>query len=83
MRAREEARAAWRKNYRTEPLPVVLDCIASWRGRFREGVISEAVNMAALRGAASPVDYVITLLKDWSIHGLRTAEDVDEYIDSS
>ena len=44
------------------------------------GVVCDAVAVAARRCARSPVDYILTLLDDWSREGVRTQQDLGELL---
>lgn len=44
------------------------------------GVVCDAVAVAARRCARSPVDYILTLLDDWSRDGVRTQQDLGELL---
>lgn len=80
-RAREEISEAWKNGFGKEPTPAIVNALC-WRVvalEFGEGVVANAIHAAAMKGANSPVDYVISLLSDWKEHKCKTLEDVEEY----
>lgn len=80
-RARAEAARSWLASFGRAATPQQLDGLA-WRCAalgFGEGVLAEAIQRAALAGAASPFDYVNQLLSDWDGHNVRTVEDCGRY----
>jgi len=80
-RAREEIRRAWRACFGKEAAPAVLHRLSNQAVMlgFEEGVMTEAVKLAALKGAGSPVDYILKTTCDWKNNHVRTAADVAEY----
>lgn len=44
-------------------------------------VVCEAIRIAALRCADSPVDYIFTLFRDWSTRKIKTEQDLDSYLE--
>ena len=80
-RAREEATAAWIRFFGKAPTPAVQSGLA-WRSAvlgFEDGVLTKAVEMAAMKASGSPFDYIITLLSDWKQQRIRSVRDVEEY----
>ena len=80
-RAREEAAAAWKVNFGKEATPAMLNSLA-WRAAmfgFEYGVLTKIIESAALKGANSPMDYVITLIYDWGHNRVKTVEDAEKY----
>ena len=80
-RAQEEVLGAWKTFYGREPAPFVVDELAQRvvTLEFDDGVISEAIRAAAWRNASSPMDYIASLLADWSKHHVKTTRDLEEY----
>lgn len=81
-RARAEITEAWKNGFGKEPTPAIVEALC-WRAvmlDFDEGVVAQAIHAAAIKGANSPIDYIISLLSDWSDHKCKTLQDVEEYI---
>ena len=82
--ARSALARAWEDAYGREPTPAVLKCLL-WRcvriSSLAPPLVCEAVNMAALRCADSPVDYILALCRDWSRRGIRTVDALEEYLE--
>ena len=81
---RERIRQAWKSAYGKEPSPAMLEAVL-FRGvsvcHFDLDVVCEAVKMAALRGADSPVDYILKLFRDWDRQKIRNVDDLEIYLD--
>lgn len=78
---RREIDGAWRQCYGKAPAPVIVNELA-WRfvnHGFEKGVVSRAIQSAAMCGAESPMFYVLALLADWCQNHIKTNEDLDEY----
>ena len=77
-------RRAWINAYGKEPTPLVAASILQ-RGAvvcgFDIEVVCEAIRIAALRCADSPVDYIFTLFGDWSMRKIKTEQDLDSYLE--
>lgn len=79
--ARAEAERAWRGCFGKAATPSVINAL-SWRSvmlRFDAGVLTRAIETAALKGASSPSDYIFKLLQDWHYNRVKTVQDADEY----
>lgn len=74
---------SWRKSYGTSPSPGVVQLIAGQADRlgFEEGVIGEAVREACENDAKNPPKYMLALFADWKDFGVKTREDVEQYLD--
>lgn len=82
-RAREETRQAFSRCFGREISEYGEEQIANravLMCEFEPGVITKAIQLAALKMWESPVDYVLNLFHDWNICGIRTPDDVDEYL---
>lgn len=80
-RACAEAATAWRENFGKEATPAMLNALA-WRAAsfgFEEGVLSKAIETCAFKGAASPMDYLVTMICDWARNRVKTVQDAEEY----
>ena len=80
-RARAEAAAAWKENFGKEATPAMLNAL-TWRAvnfGFEEGVLTKAIEASAFKGAASPMDYVVSVICDWAQNKVKTVQDVEEY----
>ena len=80
-RVREEIMESWRRGFGREPNPAQVSDLtrrAAMYG-FGEGVLDEAITLAALKAPGSPHDYLVTLLDDWHRNHCATREDVQEY----
>ena len=82
--SRAQIRQAWMDAYGREPNPTTVQAIMyhglSLRG-FDVSVVCQAIRMAALRNADSPLDYIIRLFKDWDHQRIRTIDDLDSYLE--
>ncbi|MBQ8087050.1 MAG: DnaD domain protein [Clostridia bacterium] len=80
--AREEALSTWNEYFGKSPYPIVIEQIVQ-RGiqacGFEAGVVREAIRLASMRNAESPLDYIFTLFRDWALHGIRTTGDLERY----
>ena len=85
MRAREEVKTSWKQCFGSFPNPSIVDNIsffAAKRFKFGEGIINEAICLAATKMVTSPVDYILTLFRDWGIHQkVKTLDDLEYYLD--
>ena len=74
----------WREAFGRDPTPAALDLVVH-RGitlcALPPALLREAIRMAALRCADSPVDYMLTLFRDWRRRGIRTPEELDDYLE--
>ena len=80
-RARAEAETAWKSCFGKTPTPSMVHQLA-WRTvdlKFDDGVLSKAIELAASKGASSPMEYIYAVLSDWASNKVRSAQDVDEY----
>ena len=80
-RARAEAAAAWKENFGKEATPAMLNAL-TWRAvsfGFEEGVLTKAIEACAFKGAASPMDYCVSVICDWAQNKVKTVQDVEEY----
>lgn len=80
-RARTEAETAWKTNFGKPPTPSMVHELA-WRTvsmDFDEGVLGNAIKIAASKGTNSPMEYIFTVLCDWRDHKVKTIQDVEEY----
>lgn len=75
-----EIRRGFQFAFGRSPLPAELERLisSSWRMGFRAVMVSLALQRAAGRGAASPVDYTLEILDDWKLNEVRTPEQADE-----
>ena len=75
-----EIRRGFQFAFGRSPLPAELERLisSSWRMGFRAVMVSLALQRAAGRGAASPVDYTLKILDDWKLNEVRTPEQADE-----
>ncbi len=82
--ARDALAESWMRAYGKPIVPAVLECLLS-DGSRRLGrdspLLCEAVRMAALRCADSPVDYIRALYRDWQARGIFTEDDLEAYLD--
>ena len=75
---------SWEREFGTPPVPAVVRTLDTWLGRYDfdyPDIIREVVAETAMRCANDPLAYAVALLKDWAAHGVRTAEDLDLYLD--
>lgn len=75
-----EIRRGFQFAFGRSPLPAELERLisSSWRMKFLPVMVSLALQRAAGRGAASPVDYTLEILDDWKLNEVRTPEQADE-----
>lgn len=75
-----EIRRGFQFAFGRSPLPAELERLisSSWRMGFQAVMVSLALQRAAGRGAASPVDYALEILDDWKLNEVRTPEQADE-----
>ena len=75
-----EIRRGFQFAFGRSPLPAELERLisSSWRMKFLPVMVSLALQRAAGRGAASPVDYALEILDDWKLNEVRTPEQADE-----
>ncbi len=82
--ARDALAESWMRAYGKPIVPAVLECLLSDGGRRLgrdSSLLCEAVRMAALRCADSPVDYIRALYRDWQARGIFTEDDLELYLD--
>ncbi len=75
---------SWMRAYGRPIAPAVLECLLSEGGRRlgrNSPLLGEAVRMAALRCADSPVDYIRALYRDWQARKITTEDDLEAYLD--
>ena len=79
--ARAEAQSAWKDSFGETANPATVNrlvlCATTYE--FEHGVLERAIQCAAIKNARSPVDYILSLLRDWAGSGVKTQEDADEY----
>ncbi len=75
-----EIRKGFQFAFGRAPLPAELERLisSSWGMGFLPVMVSLALQRAAGRGAASPVDYALEILDDWKLNEVRTPEQADE-----
>ena len=80
-RMRAEAERAWRASFGKEATPAMLQALArcAVAAGFEPGVLTEAIRTAAVKGANSPMDYVLSVLADWQKQRVRSVADAQEY----
>lgn len=83
-RARDEIKKAWRMNFNSDGTPAMFAALESravqWG--FEEGVVALAIETAALKNLKSPMDYILSTLKDWHERGITTFDAACERIDT-
>ena len=75
---------SWMRAYGRPIAPAVMECLLSDGGRRlgrNSPLLGEAVRMAALRCADSPVDYIRALYRDWQARKITTEDDLEAYLD--
>lgn len=80
-RVREEVRSAWTQNFGRQPTPAIADGLVQrvLMLGFEDGVITKAIEKAAIKNANSPYDYICTMILDWYHQKIKNPSDVDEY----
>ena len=82
--SRAQIRQEWMDAFGREPNPSIVQAIM-YHGlslrRFDVSVVCQAIGMAAMRNADSPLDYIIRLFKDWDHHKIASIDDLDSYLE--
>ena len=78
---RDKIRAAFKAAVGRQPYPEELERLVrgSWMLYMRPVMAGLALQLAAGRGAASPVDYALEIMDDWRKNDVMTPEQVEEF----
>jgi hypothetical protein len=73
----KRVRDAWSAAFGTKPSPAAIDRLLASDVDVK--LIEKAIRISAVKSPKSPVDFVLTVLRDWKAEHL-TIDDVDEYL---
>lgn len=77
---KQEAEAGWLQWTGKEITPALAELLvmSAVQYRFEEGVLDTAIQLAALKGDV-PKRYIIAVLNDWGLTGIRTSTEAEQY----